>query len=51
MVLRALPATLEIWSCKKVSKVGELFIFRKKKKPQPEVEKKEEDENEEEKNK
>ena len=36
---------------KKVSKVGELFIFRKKKKPQPEVEKKEEDENEEEKNK
>ena len=36
---------------KKVSKVGELFIFRKKKRPQPEVEKKEEDENEEEKNK
>ena len=36
---------------KKGSKVGELFIFRKKKKPQPEVEKKEEDENEEEKNK
>ena len=30
---------------KKVSKVGELFIFRKKNKPQPEVEKKEEDEN------
>lgn len=36
---------------KKVSKVGELFIFRKKKRPQPESEKKEEDENEEEKNK
>lgn len=36
---------------KKVSKVSELFIFRKKKRPQPEVEKKEEDENEEEKNK